>query len=113
MHARVSEIEPEAAACGGEFLDGEVLGGVVFEGDFEVAMRAVEFVVGGEGPTQTVHTSSVRSVGVGPLGFEPRTCGLRGRCSAVELEARRPGRVAVGTAPSANLPGRYGVTEGT
>src|SRR5205085_330521 len=25
---------------------------------------------------------------VRPLGFEPRTCGLRVRCSAVELEAR-------------------------
>ena len=24
---------------------------------------------------------------VRPLGFEPRTCGLRVRCSAVELEA--------------------------
>ena len=23
-----------------------------------------------------------------PLGFEPRTCGLRVRCSAIELEAR-------------------------
>ena len=30
-----------------------------------------------------------------PLGFEPRTCGLRGRCSAVELEARGD-RVVVG-----------------
>src|SRR3954447_11734193 len=29
---------------------------------------------------------------VRPLGFEPRTCGLRVRCSAVELEAHRPGR---------------------
>jgi hypothetical protein len=29
---------------------------------------------------------------VRPLGFEPRTCGLRVRCSAVELEAH----VAVG-----------------
>ena len=26
---------------------------------------------------------------VRPLGLEPRTCGLRVRCSAVELEARR------------------------
>ena len=26
---------------------------------------------------------------VRPLGFEPRTCGLRVRCSAIELEARR------------------------
>jgi hypothetical protein len=26
---------------------------------------------------------------VRPLGFEPRTCGLRVRCSAVELEAHR------------------------
>ena len=29
------------------------------------------------------------SFAVRPLGFEPRTCGLRVRCSAVELEARR------------------------
>ena len=29
---------------------------------------------------------------VRPLGFEPRTCGLRVRCSAVELEAHRPSR---------------------
>src|SRR2546423_12700980 len=27
---------------------------------------------------------------VRPLGFEPRTCGLRVRCSAIELEARQP-----------------------
>ena len=32
---------------------------------------------------------------VRPLGFEPRTCGLRVRCSAIELEARcGPGNVA-------------------
>ena len=30
---------------------------------------------------------------VRPLGFEPRTCGLRVRCSAVELEARVVARV--------------------
>jgi hypothetical protein len=30
------------------------------------------------------HTQAV----VRPLGFEPRTCGLRVRCSAIELEAR-------------------------
>jgi hypothetical protein len=28
-----------------------------------------------------------RAAGVRPLGFEPRTCGLRVRCSAIELEA--------------------------
>ena len=28
---------------------------------------------------------------VRPLGFEPRTCGLRVRCSAIELEAQLPG----------------------
>jgi hypothetical protein len=28
---------------------------------------------------------------VRPLGFEPRTCGLRVRCSAIELEALRGG----------------------
>jgi hypothetical protein len=27
------------------------------------------------------------SLSVRPLGFEPRTCGLRVRCSAIELEA--------------------------
>jgi hypothetical protein len=32
------------------------------------------------------HTSDVR---VRLRGFEPRTCGLRVRCSAIELEARR------------------------
>src|SRR4051812_31606822 len=32
---------------------------------------------------------------VHPLGFEPRTCGLRVRCSAVELEAQRVRREAV------------------
>ena len=51
---------------------------------------------------------------VRPLGFEPRTCGLRVRCSAVELEARmrkgdasrpRPGPVPDG--------GDRRVTEGT
>jgi hypothetical protein len=40
----------------------------------------------------------VRPVGeqvfmVRPLGFEPRTCGLRVRCSAIELEARGMGRI--------------------
>jgi hypothetical protein len=30
----------------------------------------------------------IRSFVVRPLGFEPRTCGLRVRCSAVELEAQ-------------------------
>ena len=29
----------------------------------------------------------IRSELVRPLGFEPRTCGLRVRCSAIELEA--------------------------
>ena len=48
---------------------------------------------------------------VRPLGFEPRTCGLRVRCSAVELEARLRSAVyaARRTAP---LP-RIGVTDGT
>ena len=34
-------------------------------------------------PAQTLVERLVR-----PLGFEPRTCGLRVRCSAIELEAR-------------------------
>ena len=33
--------------------------------------------------------TSMSTARVRPLGFEPRTCGLRVRCSAVELEARR------------------------
>ena len=33
-------------------------------------------------------TSTAKPPVVRPLGFEPRTCGLRVRCSAVELEAR-------------------------
>ena len=60
---------------------------------------------------------------VRPLGFEPRTCGLRVRCSAIELEARgldTTGR-AVGLRrratswPSRRATGRPGrrVTEGT
>ena len=36
-----------------------------------------------------VPANMTRSNAVRPLGFEPRTCGLRVRCSAVELEARR------------------------
>ena len=40
---------------------------------------------------------------VRPLGFEPRTCGLRVRCSAVELEAQR----------RSTLVGSTRVTEGT
>ena len=34
---------------------------------------------------------------VRPLGFEPRTCGLRVRCSAIELEARRSEHTAHNT----------------
>ena len=58
---------------------------------------------------------------VGPLGFEPRTCGLRVRCSAVELEARAvlrfvtvaepKGPPTVSTDPTDQL--CHGVTDGT
>ena len=38
-----------------------------------------------------------------PLGFEPRTCGLRVRCSAIELEAQlfdlAPGSISLLKAP--------------
>ena len=37
----------------------------------------------------TSRLESTVTAKVRPLGFEPRTCGLRVRCSAVELEARR------------------------
>ncbi len=40
---------------------------------------------------------------VRPLGFEPRTCGLRVRCSAIELEAQlfdlAPGSISLLKAP--------------
>ena len=39
----------------------------------------------------------IRRRAVRPLGFEPRTCGLRVRCSAVELEAR--GTAIYGSSP--------------
>ena len=45
---------------------------------------------------------------VRPLGFEPRTCGLRVRCSAVELEARD-----LKGSRDASRFSRLGVTEGT
>ena len=48
---------------------------------------------------------------VRPLGFEPRTCGLRVRCSAVELEARL--RRAVYGAIRATQLRCIGVTDGT
>ena len=44
---------------------------------------------------------------VRPLGFEPRTCGLRVRCSAVELEAQW--RAVYGSEPGHC---RLGVTDG-
>jgi hypothetical protein len=46
---------------------------------------------------------------VRPPGFEPGTCGLRVRCSAIELEAH------LGSQPYRKriLAGRVGVTEGT
>ncbi len=64
---------------------------------------------------------------VRPLGFEPRTCGLRVRCSAIELEARsisglnlvvktkRPGRLNSKTLKEllASLTKLDGVAKGT
>jgi hypothetical protein len=49
---------------------------------------------------------------VRPPGFEPGTCGLRVRCSAIELEARRR---SVGHLPggSGRVYDAIGVTEGT
>src|ERR1700712_2516346 len=47
---------------------------------------------------------------VRPLGFEPRTCGLRVRCSAVELEARLAWRSVGGTLVPPNCDS--GVTDG-
>ena len=47
-----------------------------------------------------------------PLGFEPRTCGLRVRCSAVELEALGDTTLAERGVPSAAGGARW-VTEGT
>ena len=41
-------------------------------------------------PTRPYLTQRYVVVVVRPLGFEPRTCGLRVRCSAVELEAPAP-----------------------
>jgi hypothetical protein len=49
----------------------------------------VSAVVCGPGSDATVEAGGLD---VRPLGFEPRTCGLRVRCSAVELEARAEDR---------------------
>ncbi len=46
---------------------------------------------------------------VRPLGFEPRTCGLRVRCSAVELEAQGP---QTSRAPSRGRASVIGAVEG-
>jgi integrase len=40
-------------------------------------------------PDDTEHDNTPTSPRVRPSGFEPETCGLRVRCSAVELEAHR------------------------
>jgi hypothetical protein len=40
------------------------------------------------GSVQRARRVPIRSF-VRPSGFEPETCGLRVRCSAIELEARR------------------------
>ena len=67
--------------------------------------------------TPSVHDRALTATRVRPLGFEPRTCGLRVRCSAVELEARcspngtrRPTRALVQVANSPRDDGR--VTDG-
>ena len=70
----------------------------------------------GNGCWRTVARSRVRCSDldflVRPLGFEPRTCGLRVRCSAVELEAR--GRGSVGATRARTAFSRLlGVSEGT
>ena len=42
-----------------------------------------------QAPTNDEGRADALPVVVRPLGFEPRTCGLRVRCSAVELEAQQ------------------------
>jgi hypothetical protein len=51
-------------------------------------------------------------VWVRPPGFEPGTCGLRVRCSAIELEARRRS-VGDRSPESGRVRDAVGVTEGT
>ena len=49
-----------------------------------------------------------------PLGLEPRTCGLRVRCSAIELEAQNACRVYERVNSTGNVTGRGPrVTDGT
>ena len=56
---------------------------------------------------------------VRPLGFEPRTNGLRVHCSAIELEAHRDpcrnvaARKCMGRRGAPDTSGLYGVSEGT
>jgi hypothetical protein len=52
---------------------------------------------------------------VPPLGLEPRTCGLRVRCSAIELEGRvwRSGSVGIYTTGRQHVAKRPRVTDGT
>ncbi len=58
--------------------------GAAMTGDHAVTTELVEAVPRPGAPLLS------RAFGVRPLGFEPRTCGLRVRCSAVELEAPAP-----------------------
>jgi hypothetical protein len=53
------------------------------------------------------HTAVVR-----PLGFEPRTNGLRVHCSAIELEAHAGGSVG-DRMPTPHAAAPIGVSEGT
>jgi hypothetical protein len=56
---------------------------------------------------------------VRPLGFEPRTNGLRVHCSAIELEAQSPrpvsraARKCTGRRGAPDTSGPIGVSEGT
>ena len=67
---------------------------------------------GGEPRSQRM--ALTRYLVVPPLGLEPRTCGLRVRCSAIELEGRlRGGSVRMCTASPQRVDLRPGVTDGT
>ena len=58
-----------------------------------------------------IESSTPPSDLVRPPGFEPGTCGLRVRCSAVELEARMPGTYGSSPGDAGGVPERPG-TEG-
>ena len=64
-----------------------------------------------EAPASGQQIPSDRGKCVRPLGFEPRTCGLRVRCSAIELEA--PDTVKLAADDKRNcLPQLVRVTDG-